>query len=199
MSSTPSYTREQMRRIGEYAAKGIDHTPKHLRFVTWTLKYSRCHWLQILGLDKHYARAELEARINADGSVEVTDPKNISRFAILRPVLQGPAPSCASGGGRLTCRSATKTVARARVSLVSVTVAGPIWVNWCGENRRQAARRTGANRRCLHDAVPVRPRHRSTVEFDCADVVRGEFKSLRSRVGPYFRGRLPVKNDTDVT
>src|SRR5256885_6965017 len=27
---------EQMRRIGEYVAKGIDHAPKHLRFVTWT-------------------------------------------------------------------------------------------------------------------------------------------------------------------
>ncbi len=89
---------EQMRRIGEYAAKGIDHTPKHLRFVTWTLKYSRCHWLRILGLDEHYARAELEARINPDGSVEVTEPKNISRFAILRPVLQGPAPKLRVGG-----------------------------------------------------------------------------------------------------
>ena len=49
-----------MRRIGEYGAKGIDHAPRHLRFVTWTVKYGRCHWLQVLGLDEHYARAELE-------------------------------------------------------------------------------------------------------------------------------------------
>ena len=60
----PVTHKEQMRRIGEIAAKGLDHAPKHIRFVTWTLKYSRCHWLQVLGLGEHYARAELEARVD---------------------------------------------------------------------------------------------------------------------------------------
>lgn len=46
----PVTHREQMRRISEYAQKGIDHAPRHLRFVTWTLKYSHCHWLRILAL-----------------------------------------------------------------------------------------------------------------------------------------------------
>src|SRR5438874_6895217 len=31
----PVTHKEQMRRIGEYAAKGTDRAPKHLRFVTW--------------------------------------------------------------------------------------------------------------------------------------------------------------------
>src|SRR5204863_5429683 len=53
----PVTHKEQMRRIGEYAAKGVDRAPRHIRFVTWTLKYNRCHWLQILGLGEHYARA----------------------------------------------------------------------------------------------------------------------------------------------
>lgn len=83
----PKTHAEQMRRIGEYAAKGLDHAPKHIRFVTWTLKYSRCHWLQILGLDEHYTRAEIEAQIRDDGAVEIKEPKNVSRFAILPPVL----------------------------------------------------------------------------------------------------------------
>jgi poly(3-hydroxybutyrate) depolymerase len=94
----PVTHKEQMRRIGDYAAKGIDHAPKHLRFVTWTLKYNRCHWLQILGLGEHYARAELEATVSDDGSVAVAEPKNITRFAILPPVLQGPAPKLRVGG-----------------------------------------------------------------------------------------------------
>src|SRR5262249_20668620 len=94
----PVTHREQMRRIGDYAAKGLDHRPRHLRFVTWTLKYSRCHWLQVLGLGEHYARAELEARVATDGSVDVVEPKNITRFAILPPVLQGAAPRLRVGG-----------------------------------------------------------------------------------------------------
>src|SRR5206468_5381386 len=57
----PVTHKERMRRIGEYAAKGMDRVPRHLRFVTWTLKYSRCHWLRILALGEHYARAEVEA------------------------------------------------------------------------------------------------------------------------------------------
>ena len=52
---------EQMRQIGEYAEKGIQRKPKELRFVTWTLKYNRCHWLQILGLKQHYDRSEFSA------------------------------------------------------------------------------------------------------------------------------------------
>src|SRR5438270_3572822 len=32
----PVTHREQLRRIGEYAEKGLNHDPKQLRFVTWT-------------------------------------------------------------------------------------------------------------------------------------------------------------------
>src|SRR5262249_33276335 len=94
----PITHKEQMRRIGEYAAKGIDHAPKHLRFVTWTLKYSRCHWLQVLVLEEHYTRAELEADLADDGSVEVKEPPNIARFVLLSPALRGPRPRLRVGG-----------------------------------------------------------------------------------------------------
>ena len=77
-------TEEKLRQINEFVVKGLDHAPKHLRFVTWTLKYSRCHWLQVLGLEEDYARAELEARVS-DDSVDVEEPKNITRFALLPP------------------------------------------------------------------------------------------------------------------
>src|SRR5262249_1563639 len=43
----PVTHREQMRLIGEVASKGINHHPRQLRFVTWTLKYNRCHWLEL--------------------------------------------------------------------------------------------------------------------------------------------------------
>jgi hypothetical protein len=84
----PVTHREQMRRIDAYAAKGLDHAPKHIRFVTWTLKYSRCHWVEILGIDEHYARAELDATVGGDGAVQVAEPRNVTRFAILPPVAQ---------------------------------------------------------------------------------------------------------------
>ena len=74
---------EQMRRIGVYVDRGLNHAPTELRFVTWTLKYGRCHWLQLLGLDQHYSRAEISAKLR-DDVIEIAEPKNITRFSINR-------------------------------------------------------------------------------------------------------------------
>ncbi|MBS0261765.1 MAG: prolyl oligopeptidase family serine peptidase, partial [Planctomycetes bacterium] len=79
---------EQMRRIGEYSARGLDHSPQQLRFVTWTLKYNRCHWVELLALRQHYARAEIRAQLGDDGRLEVSQIENITQFAIHPPVLQ---------------------------------------------------------------------------------------------------------------
>jgi hypothetical protein len=97
----PVTHQEQMRRIGAHVAKGRDPAPRHLRFVTWTLKYSRCHWLEVLGLDEHYARAELEAQVAEDGTIEVKEPKNITRFAILPPMLRKESPRVRIGGSNI--------------------------------------------------------------------------------------------------
>jgi S-formylglutathione hydrolase FrmB len=82
----PATHDEQLRLIGTFAIKGLDQAPKHIRFVTWTLKYSRCCWLQVLGMGEHYARAEIESQIDEAGAVAVVEPKNVTRFAILAPV-----------------------------------------------------------------------------------------------------------------
>lgn len=79
---------EQMKRIAGYVEKGLDRDPKELRFVTWTLKYARCHWLELLGLGKHYERAEFRASVSGGDAIEVTMVRNITRFALHRPVSQ---------------------------------------------------------------------------------------------------------------
>jgi hypothetical protein len=59
----------QLRRLANDAVKPIDPNPKLIRFVTWTLKFSRCHWVEVLGLNEHYQRAEIEVQRADDGSV----------------------------------------------------------------------------------------------------------------------------------
>jgi poly(3-hydroxybutyrate) depolymerase len=94
----PKTHAEQLKLIKEFADKGLDHAPKHLRFVTWTLKYNECHWLRVLGLGAHYERSELEASVAADGTVEVKEPRNVTRFALLPPVLQEAKARLRVGG-----------------------------------------------------------------------------------------------------
>jgi poly(3-hydroxybutyrate) depolymerase len=93
----PATHAEQLRRIKAFADRGVDRAPKHVRFVTWTLKYGECHWLRVLGLGEHYARAELDAAVGDDGAVDVKEPVNVTRFALLPPVLQGANPKLRVG------------------------------------------------------------------------------------------------------
>lgn len=78
----------QLQRLGEHASKGIDPFPKHIRFVTWTLKFSRCHWIEVLGLTKHYQRAEIDVQVADDGAIILSEPQNITRFAIHPPAVE---------------------------------------------------------------------------------------------------------------
>lgn len=71
---------EQMRRIAEHVADPPREL-NELRFVTWTLKYNRCHWLEVLQLEQHYARAEFAAKV-VDDVLVIEEPRNITRFAI---------------------------------------------------------------------------------------------------------------------
>lgn len=71
---------EQMRRIAEHVA-AAPRQLRELRFVTWTLKYNRCDWLKVLGLDQHYARAEISAKF-VDDTLVIGELRNINRFAI---------------------------------------------------------------------------------------------------------------------
>jgi hypothetical protein len=195
----PVTHKEQMRQINEYAVKGLDRAPQHLRFVTWTLKYSRCHWLQVLGLGEHYARAELEARVTEDG-VEVEEPRNVTRFALLPPMLQGPAARLRVGG------KAVALPARAAGSPPRQAVVGKRDGQWVYLGELDGVPPDGKRpglQGPIDDAF--------TTPFLC---VRGTGKgwnpavqawseaSLQRFAGEwqrYFRGELPVKDDTAVT
>jgi hypothetical protein len=196
----PVTHKEQMRRIGEDAAKGIDHKPRHIRFVTWTLKYSRCHWLELLGLDEHYGRAEIDARVADDGSVDVVTAKNITRFAILPPVLQGAVPQLRVEG------KAVPLPAREGIIPPRKTVVGKRDGKWVYLGERDDVKLEGKQpglQGPIDDAFAT--------PFLC---VRGTGKAWNPAVqswadarlkqfagewGHYFRGELPVKDDTAVT
>jgi pimeloyl-ACP methyl ester carboxylesterase len=195
----PATHKEQMRRIQQHAAKGLDRLPRHIRFVTWTLKYSRCHWLQVLGLEEHYARGELEATLADDGAVEVKEPRNITRFAILPPVLERAAPLRVGG-------QPVELPARQKGAVARGIVIGKRDGKWACLGDVASAKLEGKRpglQGPIDDAF--------TTPFLC---VRGTGKpwnppvqawseaSLQrfaSEWHDYFRGELPVKDDSAVT
>jgi poly(3-hydroxybutyrate) depolymerase len=196
---TAKVMQEQLRLLGEHAAKGRDPFPKHVRFVTWTLKFSRCDWLEVLGLEAHYQRAEIEARIAADGSITVNEPRNINRFAIHPPALQAPGASVTVGGTRIDLPARSSEIAR---PVVIERHSG----KWEYQGTLDALTLTGKRpglQGPIDDAF-ARP-------FLC---VRGTGQAWNPAVGAWadanlkrfanewrrhYRGYLPIKDDTDVT
>jgi hypothetical protein len=44
-----------------HIVNGKPDNPKRVRFVTWTLRYPTCRWVEVLGLDRHYDKALVDA------------------------------------------------------------------------------------------------------------------------------------------
>lgn len=196
----PVTHQEQMRRIAEYADKGIDPAPKQLRFVTWTLKYNRCHWLELLQLDEHYVRAEITAKANEDGSIDIAEPKNIASFAILPPMLQESEPKVRIDGQPIVIAPRAPT-AGPRTCVIGKRDGQWRYLGQRGEVELDGKR--PGMQGPIDDAF--------TSKFLC---VRGTGQAWNPEVqrwadarlerfaaewNRYFRGDLPIKNDADVT
>lgn len=195
----PATHQEQLRRIALLARSGRDPAPAHVRFVTWTLKYPRCDWLEVLGMGEHYARAELEASLDNSGVVNITEPKNITRFAILPPVA-ARVRSVLVGGEQVAVPE--PPAGRDRPGLVIGKDRGR-WT-YLGEFGRIKldGKRPGVQGP-IDDAF--------TTPFLC---VRGtgsawnraaqawaeaRLDQFAQEWGRYFRGVLPIKKDTEVS
>jgi pimeloyl-ACP methyl ester carboxylesterase len=63
----PAWQQKAEEAYAPYAAKGREKYPSRVRFVTWTLKYSRCNWVEVLGLDQHYEKALVDAEKTPKG------------------------------------------------------------------------------------------------------------------------------------
>jgi len=62
--------------------------PDHVRFLTYTTRYNRSFWLTLDGLEKHYERAEVDAKRSADRTQIEIATKNLSRL-LVRDVAAG--------------------------------------------------------------------------------------------------------------
>ena len=65
------------------SGKGLAAYPERVRFTTWTLMQSRCYWVTLERLEKHYSPANIDARW--DGTTFDISTKNVSRFFIVPP------------------------------------------------------------------------------------------------------------------
>ena len=84
--------RTQVELMAREAGTGIDRLRPEVRFVTYTLRYNRAYWVELLGLDQHDARAEIVAAATASDAVDISRIQNINAFAMVADRLTGARP-----------------------------------------------------------------------------------------------------------
>lgn len=70
------------RRLASIAKVGRNRMPLSVEFTTWTLRYNKMHWIRVDGLEEHWERARVSAKLVLNKRVEVTT-SNVSAFSIV--------------------------------------------------------------------------------------------------------------------
>jgi hypothetical protein len=185
-----------------YVAKGHDRYPPKVRFVTYTLKYPQCDWVGILNLERHYDKAVVEAAKTEDGFQVTTTNVRTLRLGVPKGLLHDV--TVVIDKQELTARPWGNKGGPFAVYLQKQQGK---WVSVLPERlEEQRARQpqkvphlTGPIDDAFTDAfVCVRgtgkPWHAATDQYATDTLQR-----FRNEWGKYWRGKLPIKDDVDVT
>ena len=78
----PNAKKEVDRRIDEIAAKGRNPVPREIKYVAYTLKYNRCFWITLDGLEQHWEQGRVEATIDDNGNLFGVRTANLSALSL---------------------------------------------------------------------------------------------------------------------
>src|SRR4051812_6998316 len=91
----PGAKAEVNRRIDAIVARGRNPAPHEIRFTTWTLRYNEMFWVRVDGMDQHWTRARVNARIADPARIEI-DSENVNALT-----LQMPSGYCPLDGAKI--------------------------------------------------------------------------------------------------
>jgi predicted esterase len=188
----------------KYAApgKGRKEYPQQVHFTTFTLKYSRCDWVDILGLDQHYQRAEVDATRTETGFKVKT--KNVRALRLRLPEGEINPQVAQIDGQELSAQASTLEGGRS----VYFRKENGKWTNVMPQVIQTDQARRLQKMRGLQGPIDdafmdgflcvrgtqANPWHPGLKEY--TDLTLERFAKEWER---FFRGELEVKNDTEVT
>lgn len=186
----------------KYATKGRPEYPNKVRFVTYTLKYPQCNWVEVLSLDKHYERSLVEAEKTDLGFTVKT--ANIRTLGLTLPE-QVTLPITITIDGQEV--KARPTLSRVGLASVYLEKKDGKWAAVLPQrvvtDRQRRLQKVSGLQGPIDDAFmdgflcvrgTGKPWHEATQKYADANLAR--FKSEWSQ---YLRGDLPIKDDVDVT
>jgi predicted esterase len=201
----PEWQKKAEAEYAKYAGpeKGRAEYPNKVRFVTYTLRYATCAWVELLGLNRHYEKARVEAEKTDPGFTVKTENVQCLRLQLPDFAVQVPL--------QVEIDGQTLKVMPYRGS------AGPLNVYL---ERKAAGWQSVLPQKLLVDRLR-RPRKEPGLQGPIDDAfmngflcvrgtgkawheamqkhVEGELARFQQDWSKYLRGDLPIKDDDDLT
>lgn len=204
-SFPPEWQKKAEAEYARYVAKGKSDYPSKVHFETWTLKYPGTDWVEILGLEQHYRRALVDA-VQTDVGFTVTT-RNVRALHLTLPPGSTRQPVPVELDGQ-KIEATPYLPAPSSVALhIYFEKHKDKWRQVLPEklviDRQRSPQKVSGLTGPIDDAF--------TTSFLC---VRGRgsawneaaarytdacLERFRDEWSKYFRGELPVKDDTEVT
>jgi dienelactone hydrolase len=201
----PAWEKKAEEEYAKHAAKGRPEYPRKIRFVTWTLRYPSCNWVEVLSLERHYQRALVEAeRTEEDGFAVKT--KNVRALHLhLWPSATREPIEVKIDGQKL--ERVIPSVARSNDLHVYLEKRGGRWSailpeRWIVDRLRVLLKTSGLQGPIDDAFVGTFLCVRGTGEAwheETAEYARENLARFKKEWAKYLRGELPIKNDVDVT
>lgn len=193
----------------KYAAKGRPDYADKVRFVTYTLKYPSCQWVEILGLGKHYERALVDAERTENGFTIKTT--NIRALHLTLPEGATGEQTVFIDGQKIAARPWVHQSGSLHIYLRGEPSSeGKDAIVWSvvlpqrllterAQKPQKVHGMTGPIDDAFTDAFLCvrgtgKPWHEATEKYAAANLER-----FQKEWSKYMRGTLPIKDDVDVT
>ena len=98
LRTSEELAREIEKRLATIVHRGRQNLPREIDFTTYTLRYNKMAWLHIEGLQLHWVKARVQARV-LDGSAMEVQTENVTALTLAMPSGKAvPAPEPSSHG-----------------------------------------------------------------------------------------------------
>jgi pimeloyl-ACP methyl ester carboxylesterase len=199
----PEWRARAEKAYAKYVAKGREEYPTRVRFVTNTLKYPSCSWVEILGLERHYERALVDAERTETGFTVKT-----ANLRALHLILPEGAPQALTANVDNQVIQTRAWLAQNGALNLYLERRGGRWravlpQKLVTERARRAQKVTGLQGP-IDDAFTdaflcVRGTGERPWNAAAQKNAEANLRRFAQEWAKYLRGKLPVKDDVDVS
>jgi predicted esterase len=184
--------------------KDREEYPEMVKFVTWTLKYPSCYWVEVLGLEQHYKKTSVQARRTKEGFAVQTANVRQLHLNLWPGATREPLDVVIDEQKLSGVRPYLSRVADLHLYLEKRAGKwSAVWPERLFTERQRAPQKVAGLQGPIDDAFTApflcvkgtgQAWNEAVQQYADADLAR-----FQAEWSKYFRGDLPVKEDTEVT